>query len=124
MGIHPADNSFALKSQVPDESGYGETFFPKYADYIGSGDFGSQFTGKIIKSAKEDGEYGLDGLYQMMFWYVDMAQPYVITYHYHVDYAYAGEALPDNAGSGDDDTFFDWDDFDEAPEFDMEEFNY
>ena len=84
--IRPVNNKFSLKSQVPDEDHlYANNMFPAYAAKMGDGDFGTELTG-TVKHGNTDVTFGIDGTYTLMFWYGDMAEPYIVKYNYTTKY--------------------------------------
>lgn len=112
VGIHLNNNTFNIKGQVPDEGDYAPNFFEEFADYMRNGQFGIQFVGTMV-NADIPGEYGIEGYYQIMFWYDTMPEPYVITYKYDVDYSYSQDETDEYYDDSFGEDSFDEDFFDE-----------
>ena len=112
VGIHLNNNTFNIKGQVPDEGDYAPNFFEEFADYMRNGQFGIQFVGTMV-NADIPGEYGIEGYYQIMFWYDTMPEPYVITYKYDVDYSYSQDETDEYYDDSFGEDFFDEDEFGE-----------
>jgi hypothetical protein len=112
VGIHLNNNTFAVKGQVPDEGDYAPSYFEEFADYMRNGQFGVQLVGTLVNSTIP-GEYGIEGYYQLMFWYDTMPEPYVITYKYDVDYNYTHEETDEYYDDSFGEDFFGEDEFGE-----------